>query len=474
MSKKLKILMLAAEAAPFVKVGGLGDVVGSLPKALYTTGCDVRVMVPLYSVIDRKKFPMKKVCANIEVPSGMDLISVNVWQSSLPGSRVPIYFIENEKYFGGGVYGGKKDAEKFLFFSYAALFVLPALKFIPDVVHCHDSHTGLVPDIIKSSGYAFLQNIKTVYTIHNFLYQGKTDEDVLKIGNLRKSFLRDLQIDALDGDINYTVQGVLGADVVNTVSKEYSHEILTKYYGAHLDNIIKKRRNDLYGVVNGIDVDFFHPGRDKSIFRHYSIRSLDKKKENKIALQKRLGLPVDASIPILGMVSRLAGQKGLDLFTERFMKLPGQFVFLGTGERECEKSLRHLAKKYPTKVSANICFDADLAQQIYAASDIFLMPSRFEPCGLGQMIAMRYGTIPVVRATGGLDDTVDESVGFKFIKMSTAEFYRKLKEAIGTYLENPQRWRKMQEECMQRDFSWKKSAQEYMKIYRKAIDKKKV
>lgn len=464
--------MMSAEVSPFVKVGGLADVVGSLPKALKKSDCDVRVIMPLYDAIDRKKYKLKKTHENIEVPSGMDLESVNIWEAKLPKSTVKVYFIENEKYISGkSVYNGKKDSEKFLFFSYAALFVTPALKFIPDVVHCHDSHTAMVPDILKVTNYEFLQNIKTVYTIHNFRYQGKTDEDVLNTGNLKKSSLKALQIDAIDGDINYTVQGVLSADIVNTVSQKYSHEILTKYYGEHLDNIIRKRKTDLYGIVNGIDIDFFDPTRDKFIFKKYSVKSLNKKQENKTKLQNKLGLPVDASIPMVGMVTRLAGQKGLELFTEKFANLKCQFVFLGTGQPEYEKMLAKMSQKYPTKISANIMFDVGLAQQIYAASDMFLMPSRFEPCGLGQMIAMRYGAITIARATGGLDDTIDEKTGFKFEKMSSVDFYNKLKEAIDVYYTNPQKWRKLQENCMNKDFSWDKSAKEYMKLYQKALKK---
>jgi len=467
MEKKIKVLMMSAEVSPFVKVGGLADVAGSLPKAIKKLKCDVRMVMPLYGVIDRKKYRLKKIAIGIDIPSGMGLEKVNVWESKLPGSNVKIYFIECEKYFSGSAYAGKKDSAKFLFFSYAALFVTPAIKFIPDVVHCHDSHTAMVPDIIKKTNYEFLKNVKTLYTIHNFRYQGKTDEDVLSTGNLSKTALKSLEIDAMDGDINYTVQGILNADIVNTVSVNYAKEILTKEYGEGLEKIIRKRKKDLYGIVNGIDLDSFDPMADKNIVKKYSVKTIKNKDANKIALQKKLGLPVDANIPMIGMVTRFAKQKGLKLFTERFAKLNCQFVFLGTGQKEYEKHISSIARKYPEKVSANIMFDVGLARQIYAASDMFLMQSAFEPCGLGQMIAMRYGTVTIARATGGLEETVDERVGFKFKKFLSSEFYKTLKLAIDIYHKNPEKWAKLRENCMKKDFSWNKSAKEYLKLYKK-------
>lgn len=469
MQKKIKVLMMSAEVSPFVKVGGLADVVGSLPKAVKKLNCDVRVVMPLYDVINRKKFKLKNIIKGIDVPSGMGLEKVNVWESVLPGSNVKIYFIECGKYFSGGTYNGKKDSAKFLFFSYVALFVTPVIKFIPDVVHCHDSHTAMVPDILKKTNYEFLKNIKTLYTIHNFRYQGKTGEEILSTGNLSKTALKSLEIDARDGDINFTVQGVLNAGLVNTVSQKYSQEILTKKYGENLENIIRKRKNDLYGIVNGIDLEIFNPNTDKNIFKNFSIKTINRKNYNKTYLQKKLGLPVDANIPMVGMITRFARQKGLNLFSDRFAKMNCQFVFLGTGQIEYEQHISKIAKKFPDKVSANITFSEQLARQIYAGSDIFIMPSAFEPCGLGQMIAMRYGTVTVARATGGLEDTVDEKVGFKFKKFQSSDFYKTLKLAIDTYHDNPKLWAKLRENCMKKDFSWNKSAKEYMKLYRKLL-----
>lgn len=465
---EIKVLMASAEVAPLAKVGGLADVVGSLPPALKKLNCDVRIIMPLYNeVIDKRKYKLKKKYSNFEVPSGKNFQLVNIWESKLPKTKVPVYFIENEKYFGKGeVYSGK-GSEKFLFFSLAALYVLPVLKFIPDVVHCHDSHTALIPDIIKTANLEYLKNIKTIYTIHNLNYQGVNEIEVLSTGNLRKESLKIISKDAQNGDINFMVQGILGADLVNTVSKKYSREIATSIYGAGLEKLIKKRQEDLYGIVNGIDVDFFNPSKDKLIRKRYSAKNLSAKVKNKIFLQKQLGLKIDKNKPLIGLISRLAWQKGLELISEDVIKLDCQFVFLGTGQKIYEKMIAGLAKKYPDKVSAKIMFDVKLAQQIYAGSDMFLMPSRFEPCGLGQMIAMRYGTLPIVRATGGLDDTVDSKVGFKFEKFKISDFKKALEKALFVYYNKPDEWKKMQVNAMERDFSWDKSALAYMKLYKK-------
>ena len=264
-------------------------------------------------------------------------------------------------------------------------------------------------------------------------------------------------------------QGVLTASLVNTVSQTYAEEITTSFYGAGLEKIIRKRKEDLSGILNGIDINFFNPATDKYIKKNYTTKSLNKKTDNKTDLQKKLGLPVNKNIPLIGLVSRLTWQKGIDLITARFARFKAQFVFLGTGAKEYEKHLEQLAKKFPKQFSAQIKFDIGLAQEIYAGSDIFLMPSRFEPCGLGQMIAMRYGTIPVVRSTGGLADTVDKTVGFNFKNVSKTELFNSLKDALDIYYENPRKWKEMQKNCMQRDFSWDKSAKEYVGLYKKLV-----
>jgi starch synthase len=467
--KKLKILMPAAEAAPFAKVGGLADVVGSLPPALKKLGCDVRVIMPKYGSIDEGKFMLKKIREQVPVPSDGKSLKVDVWQGTMPGKGVTVYFIEHKKFFGRKeVYHGN-NAERFLFFSQAALHVLPVIDFRPDIIHCHDFHTALIPDLLKCSDYAFFSGIKTLLTIHNLNYQGASGIEILSTANLSKDSLHSLKIDARDGDINFMVQGILNADLVNTVSKKYAREIRTAFYGAKLDNILEKRKSDLSGILNGIDTDLFDPAKDKLIKSRYSAGRPEAKRRNKAHLQKRLGLEPDPAKPLAGLISRFVWQKGIDLFTEDFLRLDCQYVFLGTGAPEYEEQIRRLAKKYPDRFSANLTFDLGLAQEIYAGSDLFLMPSRFEPCGLGQMIAMRYGSLPVVRRTGGLADTVDAKVGFSFADFSAEAFLGTLKKAVNLYHKDQEKWQAMVKEAMGRDFSWRRSAQEYLGLYKKIL-----
>jgi len=488
--KKLKVLMLAAEVAPMAKVGGLADVVGSLPPAILKLGVDVRLIVPLYASIDKRKYKLKKIYSNLEIPSGRMLIKTNIWETVLPGSKVKMYFIDAPDYFKyDEVYINGDNSERFLFFSLASLYALPAIGFEPDIIHCHDSHTALIPDIIKTSNLEYIKNLKTLYTIHNFRYQGKTRTTVLSTANLNPESLKNLEVDTEDGDVNFMAQGVLNADLVNTVSPTYAKEITTAAFGAGLERIIRKRKKDLYGIVNGIDTNFFNPKKDKFIEHSFSPNNLTGKVKNKLALQKELGLPTDASIPIVAIVTRLVWQKGLELITDKFGKLNCQFVFLGTGHEKYEKQLTKLAKKYPEKISTNIKFNLTLAQKIYAARDMFLMPSRFEPCGLGQLIAMRYGSVPVVRETGGLADTVinleyaedksghykfkneKEALGFSFKNVSAREFYKCLQTAITVYYHYPDAWKQIVKNGMTADFSWDKSAKEYIKLYKKIMKK---
>lgn len=459
--------MAAAEAAPLVKVGGLADVVGSLPGELKKLGSDVRLILPKYASIDTKKYKLKKIISNFEIKSGKKKYKINVWQTVLPGKGVKVYLIDNKTFFGKkDVYHGN-NAERFIFFSLAVSQILEKIKFIPDVLHCHDFHSSMIIDIIKASENKKFADMKFIYTIHNLNHQGQTGIETLSTGNLNKDSLAALSLDARDGDINFMAQGIVNADWVNTVSPTYAKEIQTHVYGAGLEKIIKKNKDKISGILNGIDVDFFDPSKDKLIKFKYSISKPQDKVKNKTYLQKQLGLPQDEKKPLVGFVSRLAWQKGVELIGEDLMKLDCQFVFLGTGQKEYEQKLKKLAKKYPNKVSAQIMFDVKLAQQIYAASDIFLMPSRFEPCGLGQMIAMRYGTVPVVRSTGGLADTVDAKVGFKFKKFDEKSLELALRKAVILYHQRPVKWKKMLKNCMKRDFSWNRSAKEYLKLYRK-------
>ena len=468
--KQIKVLMAAAECAPYAKVGGLGDVVGSLPPAIKKLGVDIRLVLPLYGSISRRKYGLKKIYRELEVPSGRALLKIDIYEGKLPGTSVVVYFIDSPEYFSRDeVYAPGDNSERFLFFSLAALYAIPALGWQPNIVHAQDSHVALMTDIIKVSNLEYIRGLKTLYTIHNFRYQGKTKAKVLSTGNLHPESFRPLSLDIRDGDVNYMVQGVLNADLINTVSPTYAKEIKTSAYGAGLERIIRRRRDDLYGILNGIDTKFFDPVHDPFIHFNYSDKSIAKKKKNKTALQKQLGLPIDPNRPLVGLVSRLAWQKGIDLITGRLSRLKAQFVILGTGASKHEAHLRDLAKKYPEQFSAQIMFDIKLAQRIYAASDIFLMPSRFEPCGLGQMIAMRYGAIPVARATGGLKDTVTPQLGFRFKNVSKTELFNAVKNALDIYYDHPRQWQQMQVRGMKQDFSWDRSAKAYVRLYKKLV-----
>lgn len=466
-NKKIKVLMTAAEMSPFAKVGGLGDVVGSLPGALEKINIDVRVILPLYGAIDHKKFRLKKILENIEIASNSQTEKINLWKTNSPSGKVSVYFLESKYFQAKEIYRPEENdnlAESFLFFSLAVLKILPLIRFQPDIIHCHDFHTALIPALLKEQKL----DIKTVYTIHNLNYQGNNTPLVLRVANLNIDDLASLKKDAQDGDINFMVQGILNADVVTTVSKTYAKEIGTVEFGVGLEKIITQKK--IYGIINGLDVELFNPATDKFIAQTYSNKNLGDKQKNKTVLQKKLGLKVDKDVPLIGMVTRLTWQKGFDLFNDNLFQLPLQMIILGTGEVKYENKLNELAKKYPDNFKFENHFDLKLAQQIYAGSDMFLMPSRFEPCGLGQMIAMSYGTIPIVRATGGLDDTVNDRVGFKFKEFSEKVLIRTLEEAIKKFADKKQ-WQRLQKNCMQQDFSWGRSAKEYVKIYKELIIK---
>ncbi len=464
----MKILMASAEIFPFAKAGGLADVLGSLPKALEKENIDIRLIMPKYGSIDEKRFKLKLLEKDIQIRTKGHKTKISIWQSFLPKTKIPVYFIENKKYFSRPkIYWGN-NSERFLFFSWAIFQALPIIDFKPDVIHAHDYHTAMIADILKVTDNTFFYKTKCLFTIHNLNYQGKSEIEVLSTANLNEQSLKVLSDDARDGDINFMAQGILSANAISTVSKKYAKEITTSFYGKSMEKLLRKRKKDLYGITNGIDTDLFDPSKDKLIKFKYNKNTLNKKTKNKLYLQKKLGLKVDENIPLFGFVARLVWQKGLDLLSDDFFKLNAQFVFLGTGKKEYEKLLLKFSKKYPKKVKALITFDLKTAQEIYAGSDMFLMLSRFEPCGLGQMIAMRYGTLPIARATGGLDDTIDNSSGFKFKNFDSQEFLKTCEKAIKIFA-NKQKWQKMQKHAMSKDFSWKKSAKEYVKIYKKIL-----
>ncbi len=484
----MKIAFLSAECVPFIKAGGLGDVVGSLPKALASSGVKPVIFLPLNKNVNIKKWQVKKI-KKFKVAYDKKVESVEIFKTTLPNSHVPVYFLSNQKYFNKEeVYSG--GLKKFLFYSLASLEAMKILKFKPDVIHCHDHQVGLTKNIIDSTYKSdkFFKDVKTLFTIHNLNYQGKQKPTILAKVDHDIDKLAPVVNDLKDGDINFMVQGILSADKITTVSPTYAKEILKKEFGVGLENILKKRKRDLAGILNGIDMELFNPATDNNLKFNYEIKKQESKKtrkqidvskilsvkegkqKNKACLQKKFGLPIDENKPLVGFVSRIVWQKGIDLISEEVVKNSDcQFIILGTGEERYHKHLRKLAKKYPDKFSAQIKFSVEIAQQIYGASDIFLVPSRYEPCGLTQMIAMRYGSVPVVRATGGLKDTVTVKQGFIFKKFTSKDLQKLLQKALNLYYNKPKKWLKLQKNGMKKDFSWDKSAKDYVKLYRKLI-----
>ena len=478
----MKVLYVASEAVPFVKTGGLADVAGSLPKALLKEDVDIRVIMPKYGAIGKEYIDSMEHVYDGELEVA--------WRSKYIGldklvlENVTYYFVDNQEYFNReGFYGYDDDAERFSFFSRAVLNLLPAMDFWPDVIHTNDWHAGLVNVFLKLEHMEDerYQNIKTLYTIHNLKYQGVFPKDIMPdVLGLDWKYFNNGDLEFFDA-VNFMKGGIIYADYVSTVSKTYAKEIQYEYFGEHLDGLLRSRKDDLFGIVNGIDYDVYNPMTDKNLFETYDVDSPDRKRDNKVALQKLLGLPEDRRMPVVALVSRLVAAKGLDLIVrmmdEILMHEDIQFMVLGTGDKEYEDWFKGLAWRFPHKVSANIRFSNELAQRIYAGADIFLMPSNYEPCGIGQIVAMRYGTIPVVRETGGLKDTVQQydkytqtGNGFVFSDYNAHEMMYALKKALGSYA-NYAEWNQIVHNAMASDYSWTNSAKEYKKLYEQLKNK---
>lgn len=477
-SMKKNILFVASEAVPFIKTGGLADVAGSLPKYFDKEQYDVRVMLPKYLCIPEKWRSQMKYVTHFY----MDL----AWRSQYVGvlemeyAGVHYYFIDNEFYFAGPKPYGyiHEDIEKFAFFSKAALSAMPLLNFKPDIVHCHDWQTGLVPVYMKERFHdgEFFRDMKSVMTIHNLKFQGVWDiQKVKDITGLPPYFFTSDKLEAY-GDANYLKGGVVYADAVTTVSDSYAEEIKTPFYGEKLDGLMRARANCLTGIVNGIDYDEFNPETDKRIVANYNQKTFRKEKsKNKKALQQELGLNVDDKKFMIGIVSRLTDQKGFDLIAYMMDQICAedvQLVILGTGESQYENMFRHFAWKYPDRVSANIYYSEDMSHKIYAACDAFLMPSLFEPCGLSQLMSLRYGTVPIVRETGGLKDTVEPyneyestGTGFSFANYNAHEMMNTINYAKHVFYNKKREWNKIVDRGMLKDFSWTSSAKKYQKLY---------
>ncbi|MFA5051518.1 MAG: glycogen/starch synthase [Patescibacteria group bacterium] len=489
MSQPVKVLFVASELNPIAKVGGLADVIGALPKALKKIGVDVRIAIPKYGIVDEKKYPLTKIADAVSVPFNHAVEKVGIYETPLPGSEVPVYLIDSLKYLGeNGIYfekdasssGSSREAQRFIFFARAVFSLFGPLQWYPDIIHSHDWHVGYVPLLLKilAKTDPKLQAVKAMLSIHNLEYQGQYNaREIMDLIGLNETDSPTLAVRRGD-DLVGLQQAILTSDYINTVSPQYAKEILTPEYGAQLENDLTKEKDRLVGILNGIDVDRFNPATDKDIVATYSAEDPTKKLACKADLQKTCGLAVDPRIPVLGIVTRFAEQKGVDLLCAIGDKLAQQniqLVLLGTGLTSLEESVKTMVAAYPDKMFAKVAFDAKLAQQIYAGSDIFLMPSKFEPCGLGQMIAMRYGTIPVVRATGGLIDTVKDynpdmksGDGFVFSHFDAQEFFDAIMRALALY-QDQETWYKIVRRIMQYDFSWTSSAKKYLGIYKKLI-----
>jgi len=473
--EKKKILFVASEADPFIKTGGLADVAGSLPQALIEEGHDVRLVIPQYKQIPEKyQQRMESVCHFRTKLAWRDTyLGVN----KLEEDGVTVYFIDNKHYFDrDSIYENEDKHEQFAFFSQAVLDMLPVIGFKPDVIHANDWQTGPLP-LLFADRYrqqSYYQDIKTVFTIHNLRYQGQfaghAAGDVLGVaphhwesGNIRHN-----------GLLNYMKSGIMYADHVTTVSESYANEIQTSYFGEGLDYALRLRADDLSGILNGISYEKFDPETNENLPVSFSKGEIDKKIANKVHIQQKLGLEVDADKPLIGFISRMVEQKGLDLVKAVFddiMATGAQFLILGTGQREYEEFLKAKQHEYSDNLSVNIKYDAQLADQIYAGSDMFLMPSRFEPCGLSQLISFRYGTIPVVRETGGLNDTVvayneetGEGTGFSFSNYNAHDMLHTIERAVSFYYKKGI-WNKIVNRVMNLDYSWHNSAKKYSELY---------
>ena len=475
---KKNVLFVSSEAVPCIKTGGLADVAGSLPKYFDKEHYDVRVMLPKYLCIPEKWRSQMKYVTHFY----MDL----AWRSQYVGvlemeyAGVHYYFIDNEFYFAGPKPYGyiHEDIEKFAFFSKAALSAMPLLGFKPDIVHCHDWQTGLVPVYMKERFHdgEFFRDMKSIMTIHNLKFQGIWDlKKVKDITGLPPYFFTSDKLEAY-GDANYLKGGIVYADAVTTVSDSYAEEIKTPFYGEHLDGLMRARSNCLTGIVNGIDYEEFNPATDTRIVSNYNQKTFRKEKpKNKKALQQELGLEVNDKKFMIGIVSRLTDQKGLDLIAYMMDQICAedvQLVILGTGESQYENMFRHFAWKYPDRVSANIYYSEDMSHKIYASCDAFLMPSLFEPCGLSQLMSLRYGTVPIVRETGGLKDTVEPyneyestGTGFSFANYNAHEMMNTINYAKHVFYNNKREWNKIVDRGMLKDFSWTSSAKKYQKLY---------
>src|ERR1700677_686234 len=480
-STKPKILLVASEVHPFAKTGGLADVAGALPHALLKLGCEVAVVMPKYKSVSPEKYRLKYEINGLSVPMGMGDMSADILSTRLGDTYAKIYFVQCDRYFDReGLYGTPEgdyhdNAERFAFFSRSVLEMLRALDWYPDVIHLNDWQTGLIPAYLKTlyADQKNYQRIRTLFTIHNMAYQGLFPKYVLPMTGLRWEEYKQEKLEFYD-QVNYLKAGLVYSDVISTVSPTYAAEIKTDEFGQGLQGVLNTRAEDLRGILNGIDYDEWNPATDKEIPAQYTVKNHDRKIESKMKLLNEQGLDFKAQTPVIGLVSRLTDQKGLDLISEiiePFLAMDAQLVVLGTGDARYHEMFEMLQRRFPQKLAVNLKYDHRLAKLIYAGSDMFLMSSRFEPCGLGQMIAMKYGSIPLVRKTGGLSDTVEnlssegkKGTGFVFENYRSEELLFIIRRAVEAFRQ-PKIWKELVQRAMTKDFSWDASARQYLDLY---------
>ena len=476
-----KILFVASECVPFIKTGGLADVCGALPKEFDKKYWDVRVVIPNYSCIPEHFRNQFEYVTHFYLSSGPYVQDRYVGVLKYTFDNVTYYFIDNQEFYSGFTpytSDTKFEIEKFTFFDKAVLSMLPLIDFKPDIIHCHDWQTGLLPVYLKNEFAAnpFFGGIKSIITIHNLKFQGIWDKEwVQGVSGLTDDLFTPDKLE-FNKDANMLKGGLVYADYITTVSDSYANEIQTDYYGEGLNGLLSARHFDMQGIVNGIDYNAYDPDTDGKIYCHYNAENFRKKKfNNKLKLQEELGLAVDKKKYMIGLISRLTDQKGLDLINhvmEGIIDDYTQFVVIGTGDPQYENMFRHYAWKYPDRVSANICYSDDLAHKLYAAADAFLMPSRFEPCGLTQLISFRYGTVPIVRETGGLRDTVkayneyeNSGDGFSFSNYNADEMLSVINYSKHIFFDKKREWNQMVDRGMANDFSWNASKYKYEGLY---------
>lgn len=482
----MRILLAASEVAPFAKTGGLADVAGALPKALAKLGHDVRVALPKYRMVDAAKHGLRPVVASLPVPVAGRMEQATIWQGAI--DSVPVYFVQHDGYYDReALYQTREgdypdNAERFAFFARAVLEMIRPLDFLPEIYHCNDWQTGLVPTYLRTAlqGVRELQTTGVLFTVHNLGYQGLFGPEALASANLGHELFNPFGVEFY-GKVNFLKAGLVFSDLISTVSRKYSQEIQTEEFGHGLEGILRARTRDVHGILNGIDYDEWHPARDAFLAANFSSDDLSGKAACKADLQRGFGLPERPDVPLLAVISRLTPQKGMDLVVQALdamLDLDTQFVLLGTGDADLHLAFENAKARHGSRVGLKLGFDVALSHKIEAGADMFLMPSRYEPCGLNQMYSLAYGTVPVVRATGGLDDTIQPfdpatgaGTGFKFAGETSPALLEALRAAVAVY-RRPAEWRRLVRNGMACDFSWDRSAREYVALYQQIASRR--